>query len=95
MKTRSIITGKVYDSDNVWYVANIEQIDAYNSNGAESRVLDVLYNGRKNKFIFVYPKDEFMKRLYDLWCKHELKRSGGGLAYGTDETGVAAESAPD
>lgn len=76
MTTRSVITGKIYDSANVWYVANIHQIDAYNSNGAEDQVLDILYNGRLNKFIFVYPKNEFMNLLYDKWCKRELKRSG-------------------
>lgn len=76
MLVKSIITGKTYDPDKVWYLANIHQIDAYNCNGADSKILDVLYNSRKNKFIFVYPKDGFMEILYDKWCKHELYYSG-------------------
>jgi hypothetical protein len=69
MNVRSRITGKFYDPDNVWYVANMAQIVSYNENGAESEVLDVIYNGRMKKFIFVYPKNEFMKLLYDKWIE--------------------------
>ncbi len=67
MMTKSFITGKLYDPDKVWYIANSEQINFYNTNGAESEVLDVLYNSRQKKFLFVYPKNDFMKLLYDKW----------------------------
>lgn len=73
MTVRSAITGKIYDPDNVWYIANIQQIAAYNSNGADGEVLDILYNGRMNRFIFVYPKNEFMDLLYAKWSEHELQ----------------------
>jgi len=67
LNTKSFITGKVYDPDNVWYVANGEQVNYYNSNGAESEVLDVLYNSKHKKFLFVYPKNDYMKLLYEKW----------------------------
>ena len=73
MVTKSLITGKVYDPDKVWYVMNNKQIEFYNAHGAESVVLDVIYNSRKGKFIFVYPKDEFMRMLYEQWCDYNSK----------------------
>lgn len=73
MVTKSIITGKIYDPDKVWYIMNNDQIDFYNKHGAESVVLDVLYNSRKGKFIFVYPKNDFMKLLYQQWCDYGSK----------------------
>lgn len=77
MVTKSLITGKVYDPDKVWYVANNEQINFYNLNGAESEVLDVLYNSRKKEFIFVYPKNEFMNLLYKKWNEQGVQDEKG------------------
>lgn len=73
MTIRSAITGKFYDPDNVWYIGNAQQVAFYNCNGAEGEVLDILYNGRLNKFIFVYPKIEFISLLYDKWIKQNNK----------------------
>lgn len=77
MITKSQITGKVYDPDNVWYVANNDQIVFYNNNGAEGEVLDVLYNSRRKKFIFAYPKNDFIKLLYEKWCEQGVQDEKG------------------
>ena len=75
MDVRSHITGKIYDPDNVWYVANMPQIVYYNGNGAEGEILDILYNSRMEKFIFVYPKSDFMKLLYDKWLVEKERKN--------------------
>ncbi len=72
MFVRSKITGKLYDPDQVWYVSNVDQIYAYNTHGAESEVLDVIYHSRRRCFIYVYPKSDFMKLLYQKWNQNEL-----------------------
>lgn len=73
MEVKSKITEKEYDRDNVWYITNISQVGFYFSCGAGEEILDILYNPDKvkhNRVCFVYPKNEHMSVLFDLWMKH-------------------------
>lgn len=76
MITRSKITSKIYDSDKVWYIVNFQQATAYIANGADTRLLDILYSSRSGKLIYVFPKDEFMQLLYEKWARREIKWEG-------------------
>lgn len=72
---KSSITGKVYDPSNssVVYLSNLQQVFRYLCNGAEEDFVDILYTNTKNNcLVFVFNKSENIKRLYDLWNKHEL-----------------------
>ena len=76
MITRSKVTSKIYDSDKVWYIVNFQQATAYIANGADTRLLDVLYSSRSGKLIYVFPKDDFMQLLYEKWTNREIKWEG-------------------
>ena len=72
---KSSITGKIYDPSNssVVYLSNLQQVFRYLCNGAEEDFVDILYTNTKNNcLVFVFNKSENIKRLYDLWNKHEL-----------------------
>lgn len=71
----SKITGKTYNPDNSHsaYLSNLQQVFKYLCNGAEDDLVDILYaNTKNNCLVFVFRKSENIKRLYDLWNKHEL-----------------------
>ena len=90
MITRSKITSKIYDSDKVWYIVNFQQATAYIANGADTRLLDILYSTRSGKLIYVFPKDEFMQLLYEKWSKREIKWEGE-IGVRTEIEGVGKE----
>ena len=74
--TKSNITGKTYDPSNssVAYISNLQQVFRYLCNGAEDDLVDILYaNTKNNCLVFVFRKSDNIRRLYDLWNKHELK----------------------
>lgn len=75
MKYISRITGKEYTPDEVLYINYAPQYTAYLANGAETEVIDVFYDTRKcskNKLVFVFPRNEKMKELYELWKQQKL-----------------------
>lgn len=71
MNVTSKLTGKQYDSDNVWYITNMTQVAYYWEHDAGAdEVLDVLYDKSRtqcNKMCFVYPKSPKMKVVFDMW----------------------------
>lgn len=69
MRQVSNVTGKIYIPEDTCIILNVAQVAAYLDNGAS--LLDV-YVGRDRKLCFVFPKNEFTKRLFDKWVKHEL-----------------------
>lgn len=67
----SKITNLEYNPDKVVYIANMKQSYLYLRNGA--RLLDILYSDTKaNALVFVFEKNEQLKKLYELWNQHEL-----------------------
>lgn len=68
---RSKVTGKSYDSDNVWYITDVTQVAFYFSYGVgQDEILDILYDNSKvqcNRLCFVYPKNAKMKVAFDVW----------------------------
>lgn len=72
---KSTITGKEYNPDNssVIYVVNVVQAYKYLQNGASEDLVDILYTNTKNDcLVFVFRKSQSIKKLYELWNKHEL-----------------------
>ena len=69
MRQISTITGKSYVPEDTCIILNVAQVAAYLDNGAS--LLDV-YVGRNRKLCFVFPKNNFIKSLFDKWVKHEL-----------------------
>lgn len=71
MTTTSKITGKQYDTDDVWYITDVTQVAFYFGYGVgQNELLDILYDkSRKqcNRLCFVYPKSPQMKVVFDIW----------------------------
>nr|DAF80859.1 MAG TPA: hypothetical protein [Bacteriophage sp.] len=67
----SKITNLEYNPDKVCYIANAKQAYLYLRNDA--KLLDILYfNTKANALVFVFEKNEQLKKLYELWNQHEL-----------------------
>jgi len=69
MRQTSKLTGESYFPEETCIIVNPAQAAAYLENNAP--LLDV-YVGRERKICFIFPKNEFTKRLFDMWVKHEL-----------------------
>ena len=68
---RSKITNLEYNPDKVAYILNMKQVYLYMPTGAQ--LLDILYSDTKaNALVFVFEKNEQLKKLYELWNQHEL-----------------------
>ena len=71
MKKSGLIPGIEYSPTGVSYISNLRQSYLYLRNGA--RLVDILYFDTKNdSLVFVFEKSAHLKRLYELWNKHEL-----------------------
>ena len=71
MNITSPITGKQYDPTKGAYISNMKQAYLYLRNNAN--ILDILYfNTKCNSLVFVFEKNEQLKKLYELWNQHEL-----------------------
>ncbi len=73
----SKITGRSYHPDDmksIIYISNLKQVGAYLANGAETEVLDILYDASKetNKLVFVFAKSDTTRALYEKWNEHAL-----------------------
>ena len=76
MNAESKITGKKYDPEKVLYINFPPQVEAYMSNGGAEELLDVFYDTRKKvkyRMVYVFPKNETMKKLYEAWKNRELE----------------------
>ena len=68
---RSKVTNLEYNPDKVAYILNMKQVYLYMRNGA--KLLGILYSDTKaNALVFVFEKNEQLKKLYELWNQHEL-----------------------
>ena len=75
MNTYSRMFNKYYDSDNVVYVTNFQQVYKYLNASEEvaNDLVDILYSGtRKDCLVFVFNKSKLIKELYRKWQTHEL-----------------------
>lgn len=75
MQVYSRIFGKSYDSENVVYICNFQQVYKYLNASEEvaDNLVDILYSGtRKDCLVFVFKKTPIMKELYNKWQNHEL-----------------------
>lgn len=75
MNTYSRMFNKYYDSDNVVYVTNFQQVYKYLNASEEvaNDLVDILYSGtRKDCLVFVFNKSKLIKELYRKWQNHEL-----------------------
>lgn len=75
MQTYSKLLNKYYDSNNVIYMTNLQQIYKYlnASEDVSENLVDILYSGtRKDCLVFVFNKAPIMKELYRKWNAHEL-----------------------
>ena len=76
MNAESKITGKQYDPEQVLYINFPPQVEAYMSNGGDEELLDVFYDTRKKvkyRMVYVFPKNEVMRNLYEAWKNRELE----------------------
>ena len=78
MIVKSLVTGKEYDPDKVLYINYPPQVQAYICNGGDIELLDIFYDRRKKKdikykLVYVFPRNEFMKNLYEKWKNRELE----------------------
>lgn len=64
MRVRSIVTGRVYDNEEVIWISNIAQVAFYYTNNAI--IYDV--NVQKNRLAMAFMKDE-TRELYQEWNK--------------------------
>lgn len=69
MRQISKITGKMYSPEDTCIILNVAQVAAYLDNDAE--LLDI-YVGKNKKLCFIFPKNDYTKKLFDKWVKHEL-----------------------
>lgn len=71
MRTKSVITGKYYDPNDVVFIPNMLQNFWYMTYGAE--LLDVIPDSRKDqkRIVFVWDRAA-TQHLYDAWCNHNL-----------------------
>lgn len=67
MKTKSRITGEIYESDEMVYIVNTLQAGKYIKHDA--MLHDCFWS--RDSLVFVFSRSE-TKTLYDLWCKREL-----------------------
>lgn len=75
MQTYSRLLNRWYDTDNVLYLTNIQQVYKYLNASEEvaENLLDILYSGtRKDCLVFVFKKTPLMQELYRKWQNHEL-----------------------
>lgn len=75
MQTYSKLLNKYYDSDNVAYITNFQQVYKYLNASDEviNELVDILYSGtRKDCLVFVFNKTPLIKELYRKWNAHEL-----------------------
>jgi hypothetical protein len=71
MTKSGLIPGVEYSPTGCQFISNMKQAYLYLRNGA--KLVDILYFNTKNdSLVFVFIKDEHLKRLYDLWNNHEL-----------------------
>lgn len=71
MTKSGLIPGVEYNPTNSSYITNLRQAYLYLRNGA--KLVDILYFNTKNdSLVFVFEKSAHLKRLYELWNKHEL-----------------------
>ena len=71
MTKSGLIPGVEYSPVNSVFITNLRQAYLYLRNGA--KLVDILYFNTKNdSLVFVFEKSEHLKKLYDLWNKHEL-----------------------
>ena len=71
MTKSGLIPGVEYSPTNVVYLSNLRQSYLYLRNGA--KLVDILYCNTKNdSLVFVFEKNEHVRKLYELWNKHEL-----------------------
>ena len=76
MRTYSKLFNKYYDSDNVIYISNFQQVYKYlnASDSVAENLVDILYSGtRKDCLVFVFNKAPIMQELYKKWQAHELQ----------------------
>lgn len=68
----NIIPGVQYQTDSVAYIANMKQSYLYLRNGAN--LLDILYfNTKADSLVFVFEKNDDLRKLYKKWNNHELE----------------------
>ena len=68
---KSNITFKTYDQVHAAYISNMRQAYLYLRNGAN--LLDILYEGtKKDSLVFVFERNDDLRRLYEMWNNHEL-----------------------
>lgn len=75
MQQYSKLLNRYYDSDNVIYISNFQQVYKYLNASEEvsEYLVDILYSGtRKDCLVFVFKKAPIMQELYRKWQAHEL-----------------------
>lgn len=75
MQVYSRMFDKFYNSDQVVYVTNFQQVYKYLNASEEvaNDLVDILYSGtRKDCLVFVFKKTPLIKELYRKWQNHEL-----------------------
>lgn len=75
MQVYSKLLNRTYNSDNVIYISNFQQVYKYLNASEEvaDNLVDILYSGtRKDCLVFVFNKSPLMKELYQKWQAHEL-----------------------
>lgn len=75
MQVYSKLLNRTYNSDNVLYISNFQQVYKYLNASEEvaDNLVDILYSGtRKDCLVFVFNKTPIMKELYKKWQSHEL-----------------------
>ena len=74
MRVYSNLLRRHYDSDNVVYIVNMLQVSRYMKNGANTDLVDILYDGtkREDTLVFVFEKTPLVRELYKKWQAHEL-----------------------
>lgn len=75
MDIESKLTRRKYNPEDVIYIGNWQQFIAYMANGADEHLVDVYYDGTKerNKMVFVFEKTDRTRELYRLWNLHLLE----------------------
>lgn len=72
----SKLLSKYYDPSNqsVVYISNMLQVARYLKNGANTDLVDILYDNvkRDDSLVFVFRKTPLIQELYRKWQNHEL-----------------------
>lgn len=72
MREYSSLFNIAYDTEEVWYISNMQQNYKYlNSPKANGNLVDIIC-GQQNRVVFVWKRTPEIKQLYDLWCNNEL-----------------------